>query len=172
MTRRTLLGAVGGANAAFGYSPEASKSGSDVRAEIYRLKLRQTWTTVMSSSDYRDEVQLAYRKDGITGYGEGAPIVRYHEDAAGAKAAIESVGPLLKSGDPMQYRKVMREVFAKVEGNWAAKCAIDTALMDWTGKKLGVPIWKMLGLDAKDAPVTTYSIGIDTPEITKKKVLE
>lgn len=143
-----------------------------VKAEPYRLKLKHTWTTVMSSSDYRDEIQLAFTSGGITGYGEGAPIVRYKEDAAGAKAAIESVLPLLQTCDPMQYRKVLAQVSSRLQGNYAAKCAIDTALMDWAGKKLGVPLWKMLGLDAADAPVTTYSIGIDTPEMTKQKVLE
>jgi L-Ala-D/L-Glu epimerase len=44
--------------------------------------------------------------------------------------------------------------------------------MDWVGQKLGIPIYSMFGLDPKDAPATTFSIGIDTPEITRQKTLE
>ena len=44
--------------------------------------------------------------------------------------------------------------------------------MDWIGKKMNVPLYRLFGLDPGDAPVTTFSIGIDTPEITKQKVRE
>ena len=44
--------------------------------------------------------------------------------------------------------------------------------MDWVGQKLGVPLYRYLGLDPKATPITTFSIGIDTPEITKQKVSE
>ena len=49
----------------------------------------------MSSSKYRDTLHSTYSRDGITGHGEGAPIVRYHEDAAGAQKAADSVRDLL-----------------------------------------------------------------------------
>ena len=52
---------------------------------IMRLNLKHTWTTTMSSSEYRDTLHTSYSRDGITGHGEGAPIVRYKEDAASAK---------------------------------------------------------------------------------------
>jgi L-Ala-D/L-Glu epimerase len=139
---------------------------------IQRLNLRHTWTTTMSSSEYRDTVYATYSKDGITGRGEGAPIVRYHEDAIGAQQAVESVRALLLSSDPLQFAKIMEEVFRQVPDAWAGKAAVDIALMDWVGQKLGVPLYSYFGLDAKDAPLTTFSIGIDTPEITKQKTLE
>jgi len=67
---------------------------------------------------------------------------------------------------------LMAEIFRRVEGQYAAKAAIDIALMDWAGKRLGVPLYKYFGLDPHDAPVTTFSIGIDTPEITRQKTRE
>jgi L-alanine-DL-glutamate epimerase-like enolase superfamily enzyme len=126
----------------------------------------------MSSSEYRDTLHTTYTRDGITGHGEGAPIVRYHEDAIGAQKAAESVRDLLLGTDPMQFGKIMAEVFRRVQGNWAGKAAVDIALMDWVGQKLGIPLYTYFGLDPKDAPVTTFSIGIDTPEITKQKTRE
>jgi len=98
--------------------------------------------------------------------------VRYHEDAASAQKAVESVRELLVGTDPMQFAKIMAEVFKRVPGEWAGKAAIDIALMDWVGQKLGIPLYTYFGLDPKDAPLTTFSIGIDTPEITKQKTLE
>ncbi|MGD0360532.1 MAG: dipeptide epimerase [Bryobacteraceae bacterium] len=143
-----------------------------VRTEIQRLKLRHTWTTTMSSSDYRDTVYVAYTNDGVTGHGEGAPIVRYRENAEGARAAVDSVREWLAAADPWLFAKIMQQVFRRVEGEWAGKAAIDIALMDWVGQKLGVPLYRYFGLDPRDTPVTTFSIGIDNPEMTRQKVRE
>jgi L-Ala-D/L-Glu epimerase len=143
-----------------------------LEARIVRLNLRHTWTTTMSSSEYRDTLHVAYRRDGLTGHGEGAPIVRYHEDAKTAQAAVESVRDALLAADPMRFTKVIAEVFRRVPGEWAGKAAIDIALLDWVGQKLGVPIYTLFGLDPADTPLTTFSIGIDTPEITRQKTRE
>jgi L-Ala-D/L-Glu epimerase len=143
-----------------------------VETEILRLKLKHTWTTVMSSSDFRDTLHLRYIRDGITGHGEGAPIVRYNESAETARKAIESGRGLLTSADPAQFEKITAESFRRIGGQFAAKSAINIALMDWTGQRLGVPLYRYFGLDAKDAPITTFSIGIDNPATTRAKVEE
>ena len=143
-----------------------------IETRIVRLNLRRVWTTTTSSSRYRDTLHTAFTREGITGHGEGAPIVRYHEDAEGARQAVESVRDLVMAADPMQFSKLMAEVFRKVPGNWAGKAAIDIAIMDWVGQKLGIPLYEWLGLDPADTPLTTFSIGIDTPEITKQKTRE
>lgn len=150
----------------------AQTTGTAFKTEIVRLYLRHTWTTAMSSSSYRDTLYTYYTRDDITGYGEGAPIVRYHEDAEKAKRAAESMRDYLLGADAMQFSKTMQDVFRHVENNWAAKAAIDISLMDWVGKKLGVPLYAYFGLDPQDAPLTTFSIGIDTVEVTKQKAQE
>jgi L-alanine-DL-glutamate epimerase-like enolase superfamily enzyme len=72
----------------------------------------------------------------------------------------------------MQFDKVMAQVFRRVDGEWAGKAAIDIALMDWGGQRLGIPLYTYFGLDPRDTPLTTFSIGIDTPEITRQKTRE
>jgi L-alanine-DL-glutamate epimerase-like enolase superfamily enzyme len=143
-----------------------------VEASVVRLNLRHTWTTHMSSSQYRETLHVKLTRDGITGIGEGAPIVRYNEDAAHGKEAVESIRDLLTSASPEHYEKVMQEVRKRFHGNYAAQAAIDIALMDWFGKKHGLPLYRHYGLDAADAPLTTFSIGIDDPEKTRAKVEE
>lgn len=145
---------------------------ANVETEIVRLNLRHTWTTTMSSSDFRDTLHVHYTRDGITGVGEGAPIIRYHEDAESARRAVDGLADFLAAADPRQYDKVLSEVLQRVEGEWAAKAAVDIAIMDWVGQSFGVPIYQLLGLDPQDTPLTTFSIGIDTPEITRQKVIE
>src|SRR5208282_34592 len=65
---------------AAGETTGTSKDKATVSVELKRLNLRHTWTTTMSSSTYRDTVNLRYTRDAITGHGEGAPIVRYRSE--------------------------------------------------------------------------------------------
>jgi L-alanine-DL-glutamate epimerase-like enolase superfamily enzyme len=172
MTRRDLMRGAAALPLALTGERRAAAAANRVETEIIRLRLRHTWTTVMSSSEYRDTLFCRFSAGGVTGVGEGAPIVRYKEDARGAQQTVEKVRGLLETADPWQFTKIMAEVFHRVEGENAAKAAMDIALMDWVGQTLGVPLYRYFGLDARDAPVTTFSIGIDTPEITKQKTLE
>jgi len=170
MRRRDYLKLSGAAVAASALPALAEDA--QLQDEIVRLQLKHTWTTVMSSSNFRDTLHVQYGRDGLVGYGEGAPIPRYNETPQSVKYAVETVRGLLEKADPTQFSKIMAEVFKRIEGQWAAKAAIDIALMDWNGQKLGVPLYRYFGLDPKDAPVTTFSIGIDNPETTKAKVEE
>ncbi len=182
MNRRSWLktaGAVGitagmplGSTSAAGARKPASSTTAQMETEVIRLKLKHTWTTTMSSSDYRDTLHVRYTRDGITGYGEGAPIVRYHEDALGGQKALESIRSFITSVDPWSYDKLMTRIFRQVEGQFAAKAALDIALMDWIGKRLNVPLYRFFGLDPADAPITTFSIGMDDPQTTRQKIEE
>jgi L-alanine-DL-glutamate epimerase-like enolase superfamily enzyme len=180
MNRRDLFKAAGavGVGAAMPvalYAAETPATGGNavVKTELKRLMLRHTWTTTMSSSAYRDTVHLQYQREGITGYGEGAPIVRYKEYPEQAKLALDAITGKIESGDPRKFDKFLAEVrHALGDHQHAAMAAVDIAVCDWLGKKLGIPLYQYFGLDPADAPVTTFSIGIDTPEITRQKTRE
>lgn len=171
MNRRNWIKTMAAVPAALKAAPPPTPEKS-LETETVRLKTKHTWTTTMSSSDYRDVLYVRWISAGITGRGEGAPIVRYKESAATATKAMHQITKLLLASDPWKFRKTLQEVAAKLPGEWAAKSAIDIALHDWVGQKLGVPLYRYFGLDPADAPVTTFSIGIDTPEIIKQKVIE
>ena len=55
-----------------------------------------------------------------------------------------------------------------VDGHTAGKAALDAALHDWIGQRLGVPLWRLLGL-CPDAPPTSYTIGIDSIDGTRDR---
>jgi L-alanine-DL-glutamate epimerase-like enolase superfamily enzyme len=165
-----LPGSAGGRAAAG--RRKAGPPPDSLEAEVVRLRLRHAWTTTMSSSEYRDTLHVRLTRGGVTGVGEGAPIVRYHEDAASGQKAVEAARPVILAADPWRMETLLDESFRLLEGQYAARAAVDIALHDWTGKKLGIPLYRLLGLDPANAPITTFSIGIDTPEVTRQKVRE
>ena len=177
MHRREWIGAAGAlaAAAALQRAEAAAQTGTSadgLEVDVLRLHLRHTWTTTMSSSEYRDTLELRFTREGTTGVGAGAPIVRYQENAADGKRALASVEPLARSADPWRLESFLGDAFRGLEGQYAARAALDIALHDWTGKRLGIPVYRLLGLDPAEAPLTTFSIGIDTPELTRQKVRE
>ena len=78
--------------------------------KLFVWNLRHTWTTTMSSSAYRDTLQVRLIRDGVTGHGEGAPIVRYQENAVDAEKAVESVRDLVTAADPWEFDKLEVEI--------------------------------------------------------------
>ncbi|MFI4943717.1 MAG: dipeptide epimerase [Burkholderiales bacterium] len=176
MNRRELIGAAAALAATSALRREtalaadAAREGLEVRT--VRLHLRHTWTTTMSSSEYRDTIEVRLTREGATGIGAGAPIVRYDESAASGTRALEAVKPLAATGDPWRAESFLGEAFRALDGQYAARAALDIALHDWLGKRLGIPVYRLLGLDPGEAPLTTFSIGIDTPEVTRQKVRE
>jgi L-Ala-D/L-Glu epimerase len=152
---------------------EAGTARSSVDVELKRLNLQHTWTTTMSSSTYRETVNVRYTRGGITGHGEGAPIIRYKEFPAEAKQAIEDNLDAIAAGDPAAFAVFLADVRKRLgEHQRAAMAAVDIAVVDWVCQHLNVPVYGYFGLDPAGTPVTTFSIGIDTPEITKQKTIE
>jgi L-alanine-DL-glutamate epimerase-like enolase superfamily enzyme len=177
MNRRDCLKIAGAAATfplgAFAMPSQVVNEPSTVQVGIKRLTLRHTWTTTMSSSDFRDTVQFAYQRDGISGHGEGAPIIRYDEFPLPTAQAIQAITRDITAGDPWKYEKLLAEIRRALgDKQHAAMAAVDIAIFDWLGKKLDLPLYKFFGLDAADAPITDFSIGIDTPEITRQKTRE
>jgi L-Ala-D/L-Glu epimerase len=106
-----------------------------------RLNLRHTWTTTMSSSQYRDTLHVATRATASPATAKARPscaITRRGRRAAGGGIRAR----LLLAADPMQFASDGGR-FRRVEGAWAGKAAIDIALMDWVGQKLGVPLYSL-----------------------------
>jgi L-alanine-DL-glutamate epimerase-like enolase superfamily enzyme len=74
--------------------------------------------------------------------------------------------------DPFQLDDILAYVDSLSPGDTAAKAAVDIALHDLVGKLLGQPWWRIWGLDAAKAPDTTFTIGIDTPDVVREKTRE
>ncbi len=150
------------------------KASGDMNIEIKtkQLKLRHTWTISRNSSDVKNNVFVKIEKDGITGYGEAAPNVRYGENDELTTKKMKDALHIFKEHDLFHFANIKNALDAAIIKQSCAKTALDMALMDWVGKALNVPLYKLFGLNPADAPRTSFSIGIDTPEIIKQKVKE
>ena len=140
--------------------------------KIKHLNLTYTWTIARGSSDVKHNVFVRIVRDGIMGIGEAAPNIRYHETTESTVELIEKARPLFEKFDWRNFVDLGYAVGELSEQQTAAKCALDIAIMDWMTKSLGVPLYKYLGLKKTKAPLTSYSIGIDTMEMIRKKIHE
>ncbi len=140
--------------------------------KIKDLKLTYTWTIARESSNVKHNVFVQVTQDGVTGIGEAAPNIRYNETAESTIEVIEKAKPLIEKSDLWNFVDLGYAIREIGEEQTAAKCALDIAIMDWMTKSLGVPLYKYFGLNKAKAPLTSYSIGIDSVEMIQKKIRE
>lgn len=142
----------------------------------YELKLRHVFTVATSSRSTTPDVQVEIEYDGIIGYGE-ASMPPYLQKQLGSLDSVmaflkELQGKIGDFTDPFRLEDILTWVDGLSEGNAAAKAAVDIALHDLVGKLLQAPWYKIWGLDKDKAPSTTYTIGIDTPDVVRQKTEE
>jgi muconate cycloisomerase len=101
-------------------------------------------------------------QDGIEGWGEATTIggLNYGEESPESiKTNIDThIAPLLIGMDGRNAGACMARVRKIIQGNRFAKCAIETALMDAQGKRLGVPLSELLGGRLRDALPVAWTL--------------
>jgi L-alanine-DL-glutamate epimerase-like enolase superfamily enzyme len=128
-------------------------------ARVVTLELAETFVIARDASDEAEVVQVELRHEGVSGFGEAAPIERYEESAASALAYLEEHAPLL-GDDPFALEEIESRLPA---GENAARAALDGALHDLQGKLLGIPVWKLLGLP-RSGPPTSWTVWLGDPD--------
>jgi len=123
------------------------------------------------NSEYRTVMVRIVDAEGREGWGEAAATRFYGETLETVQAALAIYAPLL-GDDPFQLQAIEARLEAALPRNAAARVAISAALHDLVGKSLGVPLWRFWGLDRGAAPRSTFTIGMDEPEIVRRKVAE
>lgn len=139
------------------------------------LKLAHKWT--ISSAMARGGVDvfpvalLELREDnGLVGLGEAAPASRYRESVPSALEFFAKVDAHELSFEDIPGS--MKYLDSLAPGQFSAKSAVNVALLDGAARKAGKALYDFLGLDFREGHhVTSFSIGIDRPEVIRKKVL-
>ena len=137
----------------------------------YELELTHTFTVASYSRKTTPDVQVEIEYEGVVGYGEASMPPYLGQSVASVTAFLEKVD-LAQFPDPFQLEDILSYVDGLSEGDSAAKAAVDIALHDLVGKLIGQPWYRLWGLNPAKAPSTTYTIGIDTPEVVREKTLE
>jgi L-alanine-DL-glutamate epimerase-like enolase superfamily enzyme len=133
----------------------------DLEARIVTLRLAETFVIARESADLVDVVQVEVRHDGVSGFGEAAPIERYGESADSALEFVRNAGDLI--GDDPWALETIGERLAGVPGEQAAKAGLDAALHDLCGKLAAEPVWRLLGL-RRAGPPTSWTIWLGDPD--------
>jgi L-alanine-DL-glutamate epimerase-like enolase superfamily enzyme len=111
--------------------------------------------------------------DGLVGYGEASMPPYLGETHETVLSFLNKASLILSTfKSPFDMNTILDEIDKLAPGNTAAKASIDIALHDLIGKQLNKPSWKIFNCDKNKTPYTTYTLGIDEPEIIKQKVAE
>lgn len=139
--------------------------------EPYELQLRHVFTVSSYSRKTTPGVQVKIEYEGLTGYGEASMPPYLGQSVETVTAFLRKVD-LTRFSDPFCLEDILAYVDSLSPGDSAAKAAVDIALHDLVGKLLGSPWYRIWGLDPSKAPDTTFTIGIDTPEVVREKTRE
>lgn len=178
MNRRSFLhalGAVGILNTAAGHCAQLADASSTpmntprIYHEIIRLDLANPWSIARGTAEYKENVIVRYERDGVTGLGEAGHLTAAGQTAAQTVEGIEKLTPFYTARDPWHFFDLPEEA-ARISDCAPARAAMEMALVDWVGKKAGLPLYRMLGLDESRSVPTSYSIGLDKLDVMKDKV--
>lgn len=144
-----------------------------LRHAPYTLELRHAFGIASNTRTSTPATLVEVEQDGVIGYGEAAMPPYLGESQATAATFLTQAAALLEGvRDPFQLEEILPAIDALAPGNTAAKAAVDIALHDWVGKKVDAPWFRLWGLDPAKAPVTSFTIGIDTPEVVRQRARE
>jgi L-alanine-DL-glutamate epimerase-like enolase superfamily enzyme len=141
-------------------------------AEVITLRTTHPFTIARGgSSDYRVVWVRLRDAAGREGWGEADPSSYYGETADTVLAALRALESHLPD-DPFKLEEAEARFARVAPGDRAARAALSAALHDLVGKRLEQPVWRLWGLDPARAPLSSFTIGLDTPERMQLKVVE
>jgi L-alanine-DL-glutamate epimerase-like enolase superfamily enzyme len=121
------------------------------------------------SSEYRVVRVTLTASDGATGWGEAAPSKFYGETADTVVDVLPLLGQVLQGTDGWSLEAIEHGLAKAIRFNGAARAAVSAALHDMMGKRLGVPVYRLWGLDPAASPLTSFTVGIAPDEATLRQ---
>lgn len=141
-----------------------------IGVEVFTVHKRFPLTISRGTTAQTTNVWLRVEHDGIEGWGEASPfsLGNHRQCTETLKQALQQAQPLLEAFSPLERQQIFQVLEAQVPS--AAQAALDVALHDWLGKRVGLPLWQMWGLDRSRIVPTSVTIGINSPEAARTRV--
>ncbi len=143
-----------------------------VQYKTYNLPFHHPFTISKGTKTHQPTFMVELDFMGIKGYGEAPPIAYYNitvqkmaEDLERKKIFVEKFA----FSDPERYWHYLHHLFP---ANPFLVCALDMAGWDIYGKLKRKQLHELWGLDIAKAPLTDFTIGIDTIEKMVEKMKE
>ncbi|NES89336.1 dipeptide epimerase [Okeania sp. SIO2B9] len=142
-----------------------------IQIQTFTVHKRFPLTISRGTTAESNNILVKIQQEGIEGWGEASPF------SAGEKPqttkilqqTLEQLTPTLEKFTPLD-RQQIEQILIELEIPSAARAAIDMALHDWVGKKVGLPLWRLWGLERNHIVPISVTIGISTPEAAKQRV--
>jgi len=150
---------------------EWRKSAMTFRYKPYELHLKHVFTLASGSRRTTPVMLTEIEFDNIIGYGEASMPPYLGESHETANSFLKKVD-LTQFDSPYLLEEILEYVENLAPGNYAAKASVDIALHDLVGKLMKQPWYRLWGLNPDRTPNTSFTIGIDKPEVVKEKVRE
>ena len=144
----------------------------DFNISTFTIRKRFPLRISRGTTSQTTNVWLKIKDKQIEGIGEASPFSLVKESAKNPEQLLEEfeiILPKLAKFNPLE-RQEIATVLAAEKISSSVKAAIDMALYDWLGKKVGLPLWRLWGLNRDRIVPISVTIGIDTPENVKIRV--
>jgi L-Ala-D/L-Glu epimerase len=144
-----------------------------LQVKSFTVNKRVPLTISRGTTAQTTNVWVRIEQDGIEGWGEASPfsVDNQPQTTALMLAKFQQIAPLLAPVSPIDRQKIeflLRDL-ALPSAVWTG---LDLALHDWFGKKVGLPLWQIWGLDRTQVVPTSVTIGISTPEAAQQRMLK
>ncbi|HLG35467.1 MAG TPA: dipeptide epimerase [Bacteroidia bacterium] len=137
----------------------------------FELKFRHPFALAAGRREHTSVVFVELKFQNHTGFGEAA-LPDYLPETQESVMSFLSHVQLKQFDDVMDADKILDYILSFSPKNYPAMAALDMALHDLKGKILNTPCYRIWNLDKNDCPETTYTIGMDSPEMILKKLDE
>ena len=140
-----------------------------ISCKEFELELKHPFSIAKFTRTSTPLLLLKLNYQGCDGYGEASMVPYMGESYASASAFLAKVD-FSRFKHPFNFAEIHEYLDSLESGNPAVKAAIDIALNDLNGKILNQPCYKIFGSDPEKMPVTSYTVGIDTPAVIREKL--
>jgi L-alanine-DL-glutamate epimerase-like enolase superfamily enzyme len=137
----------------------------------YTLELKHVFTIATNSRTTTPIVLTEIEFNGVVGYGEASMPPYLGETHESVQAFLSKVD-LNKYENPFDLETILSDIDSLALHNPAAKASVDIALHDLVGKLMNQPWYNIWGYDKNKTPFTSFTIGIDTPDVVRQKTKE
>jgi L-Ala-D/L-Glu epimerase len=145
--------------------------GMTLRFKPYELHLRHVFTVAEGSRSTTPVMLTELEYNNIIGFGEASMPPYLGENHETARSFLSKID-IAQFESPFLMEDILAYVDQLAPGNYAAKASVDIALHDLVGKLMNQPWYKIWGLNPKKTPFTSFTIGMDKPDVMKAKVRE
>jgi len=145
--------------------------GMTLRFKPYELHLRHVFTVAEGSRSTTPVMLTELEYNNIIGFGEASMPPYLGENHETARSFLSKID-IAQFESPFLMEDILAYVDQLATGNYAAKASVDIALHDLVGKLMNQPWYKIWGLNPKKTPYTSFTIGMDKPDVMKAKVRE